>query len=251
MNASFQGSEQDLQQAPLRAVEAPALPDKAMPFVLFCLRGFGLGLGLMLILETGQAACHILLPKAIQKILDGSVALQQSGIMSWDTTRTEMMGPILFFVLLNVGTLLFSRASGALLVYMGPSLRKKTRASLYNYLQYHSQRYFLGNFAGSLANRISEVAVSVNHTLWVVMFDFWPIAVTFTVSMILLAQVHTGMTLFLGGWIVVFVAASFILGRKCLVYAQEFAAKRSLVTGKIVDAVTNIQKLQALCPPGL
>ena len=225
-----------------RAEGAPALPRGPVGFIFHCIRGFGWGLFFMVLFETGQAACHILLPKAIQTILDQTVNLQnQASDSTWTQISQQMQNPILFFVLLNVGVLLFSRASGALLVLVGPSIRRRTRAELYHYLQHHSQRYFLGNFAGSLANRISEVSVSVNHTLWVVLFDFWPIAVTFVVSIIVLSQVHLGLTLFLSAWTLVFVLASFLLGRKCRKYAKNYAAKRSLVTGKIVDAVTNIQ----------
>ena len=83
-----------------------------------------------------------------------------------------------FFVLLNLGILIFSRSSGALLVMVGPALRQRVRSSLYRYLQGHSQRYFMGNFAGSLSNRVSEVSMGVNHSLWTVLFDFWPVTVT-------------------------------------------------------------------------
>ncbi len=69
-------------------------------------------------------------------------------------------------------SLIFSRASGSTLVMVGPSLRRRVRHSLYRYLQGHSQRYFAGNFAGSLSNRIAEVSMSVNRSVWTVMFDF-------------------------------------------------------------------------------
>ena len=55
---------------------------------------------------------------------------------------------------------------GALLVVVGPSLRRRVRASLYRYLQGHSQRYFMSNFSGSLSNRVAEVSMGVNFALW-------------------------------------------------------------------------------------
>ena len=39
-------------------------------------------------------------------------------------------------------------------------MRRRVRHQLFGYLQQHSQHYFMSNFAGSLANRISEVAMS-------------------------------------------------------------------------------------------
>jgi ATP-binding cassette subfamily B protein len=145
-----------------------------------------------------------------------------------------------FFVGLNVGILLFSRASGTVLVLVGPALRRRVRNSLYAYLQRHSQRYFMGNFAGSLANRISEVSMGVNHSLWTVLFDFWPVTVTLTVSLVLLGQVNGWLASVLGAWTLGYVAVSYVLAMRCREYAKAFAAARSAVSGKIVDAVTNV-----------
>lgn len=69
------------------------------------------------------------------------------------------------FGLLNLDIVLFSRVSGAVLVMLGPALRLRVRRELFSYLQYHSQRYFLSHFTGSLANRISEVSLGVAHTI--------------------------------------------------------------------------------------
>jgi ATP-binding cassette, subfamily B, bacterial len=153
---------------------------------------------------------------------------------------TVLADPMKFFVLLNLGILVFSRASGALLVITGPALRRRVRHGLYRYLQGHSQRYFMGNFAGSLANRISEVAMGVNHSLWTVMFDFWPVTVTLTVALVLLAGVSSTLAAVMGVWAIGYVVVSYLLAMRCREYAKAFAAARSAVSGKIVDAVTNV-----------
>jgi len=72
---------------------------------------------------------------------------------------------------------LFSRASGAALVMTGPYLRAEIRKSLFSYLQHHSHRYFISHFAGSLASRIAEVAMSSMHALWTITFDFYPLII--------------------------------------------------------------------------
>jgi ATP-binding cassette subfamily B protein len=82
--------------------------------------------------------------------------------------------------------------------------------------------------------------MSVNHTVWAVLADFWPIAVTFGVSITLLLGVHQGLGMFVAGWVIVYVVSSYLLATRCQPYAQNYAATRSLVNGKIVDAVTNI-----------
>jgi ATP-binding cassette subfamily B protein len=205
--------------------------------VLHFLRYYRWALVAMVLLELGQAACQILIPKAVQRLIDAVIAGGDPAASIW----TSLAGPLRFFILLNLGILVFSRASGSILVMVGPALRRRVRNALYEYLQGHSQRYFMGNFAGSLSNRISEVSMGVNHSLWTVMFDFWPVTVTLTVALVLLAQVQTSLAVVVGIWAVGYVVASYLLAMRCREYAKAFAAARSTVSGKIVvDAVTNV-----------
>ncbi|MCQ8106364.1 ABC transporter ATP-binding protein/permease [Methylomonas sp. SURF-2] len=218
-----------------RAAAAPALPPHTVGFILYCLRQFRGMILLMMVMEAGQAAGGILVPYAIKGLMD-SVAAQPAGANLWDTFEQ----PLLLLVGLNVAEILFSRASGALLVITGPRLRQRSSQLLYAYLQQHSPRYFADHFAGGLAHRISETAMSVNHTTWSVLFDFWPITITFTVSIALLFQAHSGLGGFVAVWVLFYVLSSYWLATRCQPYAQNYAAVRSQVNGKIVDTVTNM-----------
>lgn len=189
----------------------------------------------MLLLEAGQAAGGILVPYAIKALMD-AVASQPTPDTLWQVVKQ----PLILLIGLNVAEILFSRSSGAILIIVGPRLRQRTARLLYAYLQQHSPRYFSNHFAGSLAHRISETAMSVNHTTWSVLFDFWPISVTFALSITLLLNVHIELGGYVAGWVFLYVLTSFWLATKCQPYAQNYAATRSLVNGKIVDTVTNM-----------
>jgi ATP-binding cassette subfamily B protein len=217
-----------------RAADAPPLPTGTVKFILYCLSGFRGWIMLMLLMETGQAAGGILVPYAIKAIMDGVAHLQGGTVLE------NLRGPLLLLAGLNIAEILFSRASGAILIIIGPRLRQSTTKALYAYLQYHAPRYFGSHFAGALAHRISETAISVNHTTWSVLCDFWPILVTFAVSIGLLLNVHQGLGMFVAGWVLAYVSLSYWMATHCQPYAQSYAATRSLVNGKIVDAVTNI-----------
>ena len=218
-----------------RAATAPDLPTHTVGFIVYCLRPFRWLLGLMLLLETGQAVGSILVPYAIKHLMD-TVSSQTSTELLWEAFEQ----PLLLLAGLNLAEILFSRGSGAVLILIGPRLRQRTSRLMYAYLQHHAPRYFANHFAGSLAHRISETAQSVNHTAWSVFCDFWPISVTFMVSVTLLFQVHTQLGGFVAGWVFLYVAISYGLATRCQPYAQNYAATRSLVNGKIVDAVTNM-----------
>ena len=214
------------------------LPRTPFKFALYFIGHYRSALLLMMLLEAGQAGSQILLPYAIKEIID--ISSQLSNAASTAQAMEALKVPLWTFVGLSLGVLLFSRASGALLVFIGPSLRRLSRQHLYNYLQNHSHRFFTTNFSGALANRINEVSVGVNHSLWTLMFDFWPTFITFSVSMVLIFKTHIQLAALLGFWIIIYVTVSFILASIARNYAKEFAAARSKVSGKIVDAVTNI-----------
>lgn len=217
-----------------RAFAAPVLPTTTAKFILHCMLQFRGMLFLMLLMETGQAVGNILVPFAIRSIMDGVANLNGEPLMQ------ALKNPLLFLGVLVLAETLFSRASGALLIITGPRLRRYTTQNLYAYLQYHSVRYFGNHFAGSLAHRITETAMSINHTAWAILCDFWPIFVTFIVSIALLFSVHQDLGWFVAGWVLTYVVISYWLANRCQPYAQSYAAMRSMVNGKIVDAVTHI-----------
>ncbi len=220
----------------------PQLPKQPFWFALHFIKNFKRPLLAMMVLEAGQASCQILLPSAIKDIIDTIDHMGQS--LSQNQVFTHIKEPAWTFVGLSVGILIFSRASGAILIYAGPALRRLTRYNLYSYLQHHSHRFFTSNFSGALSNKINEVSVGINHALWTIMFDFWPVLITFSISMILLAKAQTELALYLGSWLFVYVLASFLLAIRARKYAKNFAAARSTVSGKIVDSVTNIINTQ-------
>ena len=217
-----------------RAKDAPLLPTSTFKFILYCLGKFRYWLLLMMLMEVGQATGNILVPYAIKAIMDGVATSSHGNVL--ETLRE----PLLLLLGLNVLEIISSRSSGAVLIYVGTRLRRNTTRLLYAYLQYHSPSYFANHFAGALAHRISETAQSVNHTTWSTLCDFFPVIITFSVSSALLLSVHQGLGLLVGGWVLFYVLFSYWLATRCQPYAQNYAAMRSMVNGKIVDAVTNI-----------
>ncbi len=218
------------------AENAPRLPHSPWRFALYFYLKSRLTLAAIFVFEAAQAACTILLPYAIKEIIDAVTLANENGMDIYDATKDGLI----LFGLLNLGILFFSRGSGAMIVLTGPYLRREIRKTLFSYLQYHSHRYFITHFAGSLANRIAEVSMSSMHALWTVTFDFYPLIIKSVVALFLLFNASGELALVLTLWLVIYVYVSFILAQKCRVYSQDFARARSLVTGKVVDSVTNV-----------
>jgi len=218
------------------AEDAPPLSRSPWRFALYFYLKSRQTLLAIFVFEAAQAACTILLPYAVKEIIDAVTLAQQSGADIFATSENALV----LFAALNLGIVLFSRASGAMLVMTGPKLRREIRKSLFSYIQHHSHRYFISNFAGSLANRIAEVSMSSMHALWTITFDFYPLIIKSAVALIILFNTNGDLALVLSLWLGVYIYVSYLLAKRCRAYAQDFAAARSLVTGKIVDSVTNV-----------
>ncbi|HEX5125432.1 MAG TPA: ABC transporter ATP-binding protein, partial [Rhodocyclaceae bacterium] len=219
-----------------RAPGAPKLPTTPLRFIWYFIWLKPWWYGAMVVVETAHATCGILMPYALSQIIKAvtrtqghSMALVQS--LSW---------PLTLFLLLSVGEVLFGRAGGTMQVLLGPPQRQTVTRAIYAYLQHHSYRYFSNNFAGALAHRISETSMGVNQTVWAIIFDFWPIAIVFGVSINLLYHAHHMLAGFVSIWVVLFVGFSYWLATKAQPHAVNAAAARSETTGKVVDSVTNL-----------
>jgi ATP-binding cassette subfamily B protein len=218
------------------AEDAPPLSRSPWRFALHFYLKARFALIAIFVFEAAQAACTILLPYAVKEIIDAVTLANATGADIFEATQ----GALILFGLLNLGIVLFSRASGAVLVMTGPRLRADIRKTLFSYLQHHSHRYFISHFAGSLANRISEVSMSSMHALWAITFDFYPLIIKSVVALIILFTASGQLAVVLTLWLAIYVYVSYVLAKRCRVYAKDFAEARSLVTGKVVDSVTNV-----------
>ncbi len=203
--------------------------------MLHALRGFGIGYAAMLLFETMAAASGIMTPYALSRIINAvTTASEQSMSMVESLTM-----PLLLFVCLALGEVVFGRVVGAIQIRMGPHLRQGVVRSLYHYLQFHSHHYMSSRFAGALAHRISETAMGTLQILWISATEFWPILIAIVVATALLFGAHAELGLVSITWATAFIACSWWLARKSQPYAHKGAAARSETTGVIVDSVTN------------
>jgi ATP-binding cassette subfamily B protein len=82
------------------------------------------------------------------------------------------------------------------------------------------------------------------HGLWTVLFDFWPTTITFAVSLTLFYGASEELGQFLVCWITVYIVVAIALAGRARTLSREFAAARSMVSGKVVDAMTNMMNIK-------
>jgi ATP-binding cassette subfamily B protein len=223
-----------------RAPDAPDLPPTPLRFVLhFVVRSRWWFLA-MILLETANAGCGIMIPYALNKVIAGVTGAHQHSVAVMHALRR----PLWLFVGFTAGEVLFGRLAAGIQYRLGPRQRQQVTRSLFAYLQHHSHRFLSENFAGALAHKISETSMGVNQTLWAIITEFWPIAIVITFATVLLFGAHPQLGLFASAWAVAFIGLSFLLARGCRPYAVAAALARSETTGKVVDSVSNLQSVR-------
>ncbi|HIV71200.1 MAG TPA: ABC transporter ATP-binding protein/permease [Candidatus Aquabacterium excrementipullorum] len=220
-----------------RAPGAPALPGTPLRFILYFVRRYRVWYALILAMETLNAGSGILLPYALSHILKAVAGSQGQAPAA---TLEVLHGPVVLFIVLCVGEVVFGRLAGAIQIRLGPRQRQQVVREIYHYLQHHSQRYFSNHFAGALAHRISETSLGVTQTLWSLLTEFWPTIIVLVVSVALLFQAQATLGWFALVWTVLFVGLSYLMARRARPYVIRAAAARSDTTGAVVDSVTNL-----------
>lgn len=219
-----------------RAPGAPALPATPLRFVAYFIARFRWWYVVMIVLETINSTCGILVPYATGQIIKAGTQAHEQSL----SLLTHLSGPLWLFVGLAVGEVVFSRAGGACQIYIGPRQRQTVTRAMYAYLQHHSHRFLSSDFAGALAHKISETSMGYSQTIWTLIFDFYPMLIVFGVAIFMLGHAHRGLAEFVGIWAICFVSASFWLATRTRPFAVAAAAARSETTGRVVDAVTNL-----------
>ena len=223
-----------------RAPGTPLLPAEPFRFILHFVARRRWWFLAIILLEAGNSACNITIPLALSRIIKAVTHAQAQSLALVDT----LTAPLLLFLGLGLGEVLFGGASRNLQLRIGPKQRQEVTREVFAYLQHHSHRYFSNNFAGALAHRISEMSQGVNMTLWSLIFDFWPVAITFSVAIAVLLYTNLRLGALVGVWAAAFVGISFWLAMKSRPFSVKAAAARSETTGKVVDSVSNLTSVK-------
>jgi ATP-binding cassette subfamily B protein len=223
-----------------RAPGTPPLPATPLRFILHFVARRRWWFLAVILLESANSACNISIPLALSRIIKAVTHAQAQSQALVDS----LSAPLVLFLGLGVGEVIFGGTSRNLQLRVGPKQRQEVTREVYAYLQHHSHRYFSNNFAGALAHRISEMSQGVNMTVWALIFDFWPVVISFSVAVAVLLHTNLRLGALVGVWALAFVGNSFWLALKSRPFAVKAAAARSETTGKVVDSVSNLTSVK-------
>jgi len=223
----------------LRSWNINYLPSTPFRFVCFFVGNYKGWYLSILLLQISAMVCTILIPWGL-----GQITRMVSQGLSADNAAEVLRTPVLLFAGLLLLEVLFTRGATGCHICVLPKQRRTVTHALYAYLQQHSHRFVNNEFAGALAHRVSEVALGVNQTLSILLFDLIPLIVTLSLAVAVLSTASSMLSLFMLGWSLLFLTICYFLAKRCHPLAQQYSAARSLTNGKVVDAVTNLTNIR-------
>lgn len=125
----------------------------------------------------------------------------------------------------------------ALKIY--PRLKHDINMEMFSYLNDHSHQYFQNNFAGSLQNKISDMAVGSVAVIRKI-DEAIAQALMVIVAISTMAYVHPFFAGVMTLWLVLFIGIAVLFSKQIQRRSKDFSEARSRHVGKIVDSISNV-----------
>lgn len=177
----------------------------------------------------------LLWPFILRWVIDIFTQNEVNRALAWESLQAPIITSICLIIFIEIN----SRAMGFLMAKAIPRLQADIRMTMFDHVQEHSPHYFNERFAGSLANKITDMTTAVES---IVQQLYWPIVSSIAMSLfgaIFLWFVHPILSGILLLWIVVHLSICLMFSRTCDLYEHRHGESRSTLLGKIVDSLTN------------
>lgn len=125
-----------------------------------------------------------------------------------------------------------------------PAIKGKILDEMYDYTQHYHHKFFQENLAGHIANRITEGARSSEMIFAILSEKIIRKFAVIIFALITMYNVHYQIAAVFFIWVIVFIGFSVCFSQTMNKYSTNYAKHKSVVAGKIVDAIANISSIR-------
>ncbi len=219
----------------------PKQPPKGLyAFCRYYTRGMEWPLIFMSLVTASLAALEVSLFGFMGKLVDWLSSKETISFNEQEQNQLYLMGGILLIALPLLTWLRSNLTHQSLLGNYPMSIRWRA----HRYLLGQSVSFFQNDFAGRVATKVMQTALSVRETVMKMLDVLLYILVYFTTMLILLAQADMRLTLVILGWFAAYVAVQVYFVPRLKKVSTEQADARSLMTGRVVDSYSNISTVK-------
>jgi ATP-binding cassette subfamily B protein len=194
---------------------------------------------ILILCEMLAAASSPYISFAIKQIID-TVSAHISNL-SFEILYSDLR----FLVLILVFSVFTNRISGLTNVFTIPAIRIQIKRDVFAHLQKHSHRFFAENFSGALGHRVSELSNQFSLMFSMMIFHVIPIIISLLTALYLTFKVNVLIFIAVFAWAIIYSSCSFYFGSNIKEKSKIHASRRSEVSGRIIDSITNIFNVRA------
>ena len=213
----------------------PALPQGFFPFLWACARGARRYIAAMTVLTAAIGVFEALLFGMLGRVVDWLAKVEPSHLWAQQRGHLLLLGCILMGSVLGVAlqSLLKQQA-------LAGNFAMRLRWNFHRNMLAQSLSFYQDEFAGRVATKVMQTALAVRDT-WMILADILVFVVIYFVT---IALVVGNFNLWLlapfFGWLGLYLLAVWYFVPRLGAVAKAQADARSLMTGRITDAYTNI-----------
>ncbi len=177
----------------------------------------------------------LLWPYILNLLVEAFLRFDTNRMESWGTIKWILLAGVILVVCVEVT----ARTMGFLMAKAIPRLQETIRMNMFDHIQHHSPRYFNERFAGSLANKMTDMTTQAELFLEQL---FWPIIPAISTCILgagFLWLINPIFAVILLLWTVVHVAVCLKFTSSISHYEHIHGQARTTLLGKIVDSFTN------------
>lgn len=177
----------------------------------------------------------LLWPFLLRWVIDIFTQNEANRTLAWESLQVPIIASICLIIAIEIN----SRSMGFLMAKAIPKLQADIRMTMFDHVQHHSPHYFNERFAGSLANKITDMTTQVESILQQL---FWPIISSIATSILgalFLWFVHPLLSGILIVWVAIHLTICLAFSKRCDRYEHRHGEARSTLLGRIVDSLAN------------
>lgn len=208
-------------------------------FIYAMARPYPWSLFVMVLLAVVFAIHTSLLPYVLKEMLNRMVSAPEADPF------TALGGLILIYLAAYLALILGDRFYEYFVNYrMIPALRPRISRHCIEHLLKLSHQFYQNNFAGSLGSKVSELVMAIPEILQILMDRFLAQFLALSIAAWTLWQVNARFALILLAWTTLFLSVALLSSKPITRLAGVWSFKGHLVTGHIVDMLSNMLTVQ-------
>ncbi|WP_445115904.1 ABC transporter ATP-binding protein [Acinetobacter sp. WZC-1] len=221
------------------------LPKKFFPFVWQSASGVKRYLLLLILLTTATASFEAIFFSQIGHLVDW---LNQSTPQDFLQNHSQNLWILSTFLLANIFFANLQSIIRHQILYSSFPMRLRWR--FHNLLLLQSLDFFHNDFAGRLSAKVMQTSLAVRE-FWIILGDMVTYVIVYFITIsIVLGAISPILLLPLMLWLLLFISATCFFIPRLGKVAREQADARSVMTGRVTDAYTNIQTVKLFAHAG-